>query len=222
MQFAVFETYQRMMNNKLLQCASLICATSTVLGLNSFEQHLSNSGQKGLYSNLVLAQTSQEQIARQVYQKSSAAVVTVKTGQGHGSGFILSKDGLIITNAHVIKPPPTTQEELESYNPKDFPSVVTVIFPDGKKVSADVLGFGKNGLDLAILKIHNQKNLHTLTLAGAGSAKSRRSRFLLLVLLSMQTLKTLLPKETLLVLIPRLEKFNMMQSYKEVILEVHC
>lgn len=171
MQFAVFETYQRMMNNKLLQCASLICATSTVLGLNSFEQHLSNSGQKGLYSNLVLAQTSQEQIARQVYQKSSAAVVTVKTGQGHGSGFILSKDGLIITNAHVIKPPPTTQEELESYNPKDFPSVVTVIFPDGKKVSADVLGFGKNGLDLAILKIHNQKNLHTLTLAGAGSAK---------------------------------------------------
>ncbi|GCL36780.1 serine protease [Sphaerospermopsis reniformis] len=160
-----------MMNNRFLQCASVICTIFTVLGVNSFEKQLSFREQKALYSNLVLAQTSQEQIARQVYQKSSPAVVTVQTGQGHGSGFIISKDGLIITNAHVIKPPPRNEEEVEKYNPKDFPSVVTVVFSDGKKVAADVLGFGKNGLDLAMLKIHNQKNLRTLDLAAAGSAK---------------------------------------------------
>lgn len=160
-----------MMNNRFLQCASVICTIFTVLGVNSFEKQLSFRGQKALYSNLVLAQTSQEQIARQVYQKSSPAVVTVQTGQGHGSGFIISKDGLIITNAHVIKPLPRNEEEVEKYNPKDFPSVVTVVFSDGKKVAADVLGFGKNGLDLAMLKIHNQKNLRTLDLAAAGSAK---------------------------------------------------
>ena len=160
-----------MMNNRFLQCASVICTIFTVLGVNSFEKQLSFREQKALYSNLVLAQTSQEQIARQVYQKSSPAVVTVQTGQGHGSGFIISKDGLIITNAHVIKPPPRNEEEVEKYNPKDFPSVVTVVFSDGKKVAADVLGFGKNGLDLAMLQIHNQKNLRTLDLAAAGSAK---------------------------------------------------
>lgn len=160
-----------MMNNRFLQGASVICTIFTVLGVNSFEKQLSFRGQKALYSNLVLAQTSQEQIARQVYQKSSPAVVTVQTGQGHGSGFIISKDGLIITNAHVIKPLPRNEEEVEKYNPKDFPSVVTVVFSDGKKVAADVLGFGKNGLDLAMLKIHNQKNLRTLDLAAAGSAK---------------------------------------------------
>ncbi|MBD2135735.1 trypsin-like peptidase domain-containing protein [Sphaerospermopsis sp. FACHB-1094] len=160
-----------MMNNRFLQCASVICTIFTVLGVNSFEKQLSFREQKALYSNLVLAQTSQEQIARQVYQKSSPAVVTVQTGQGHGSGFIISKDGLIITNAHVIKPLPRNEEEVEKYNPKDFPSVVTVVFSDGKKVAADVLGFGKNGLDLAVLQIHNQKNLRTLALAAAGSAK---------------------------------------------------
>ena len=160
-----------MMNNRFLQCASVICTIFTVLGVNSFEKQLSFREQKALYSNLVLAQTSQEQIARQVYQKSSPAVVTVQTGQGHGSGFIISKDGLIITNAHVIKPPPRNEEEVEKYNPKEFPSVVTVVFSDGKKVAADVLGFGKNGLDLAMLQIHNQKNLRTLDLAAAGSAK---------------------------------------------------
>lgn len=164
--------YQMMMNNKLLPLASLtLCTICTFIGVNSFEQQLPNSGQKALYSNRVLAQTSDEQIARQVYQKSSPAVVTVQTGRGHGSGFVISQDGLIITNVHVIKPEPETQEEIENYNPRDFPTVVTVVFSDGKKVSADVLGFGKGGLDLAVLKIHNQKNLRTLALATAGSAK---------------------------------------------------
>ena len=162
-----------MMNNKLLPFASLIlCTICTLIGVNSFEQQLPNNGQKALYSNRVLAQTSQEQIARQVYQKSSPAVVTVQTGKtSHGSGFVTSQDGFIITNAHVIKPPPETQKEIENYNPKDFPSVVTIVFLDGRKVAADVLGFGKGGLDLAILKIHNQKDLRTLALAAAGSPK---------------------------------------------------
>lgn len=145
------------------------CGAFTIIKANRFEQQLFNHVQRALYPDRVVAQTSEEQIARQVYQKASPAVVTVQTARGHGSGFVVSQDGLIITNAHVIKPSPTNQQELKTYNPNDFPSVVTVVFPDGKKASADVLGFGKNGLDLAVLKIYNQKNLPTLTLA-AGNA----------------------------------------------------
>ncbi|MEH2389008.1 MAG: S1C family serine protease [Nostoc sp.] len=148
-----------------------ICTIFALIGAVSFEQLLSDNRQHGQRSDRVLAQTSEEQIARQVYQKASPATVTVQTSQGHGSGFVIRQDGLIITNTHVIKSPPENQEERENYNNLDFPNVVTVVFPDGKKVSADVVGFGKGGLDLAVLKIHNQKNLRTLPLAAAGSAK---------------------------------------------------
>jgi serine protease Do len=161
-----------MKNNRVSKLVILTLSTTLAFpGVASVEQLLSEYTQNGQHSNRVLAQTSGEQIARQIYQQASPAVVTVQTGRGHGSGFVVSQDGLIITNAHVIKPPPRSEEEAENYNPQDFPSVVTVVFPDGRKVSADVQGFGKGGLDLAVLKINNQKNLRTLTLAAPGSAK---------------------------------------------------
>jgi serine protease Do len=160
------------MNKQILKYSSFtLCAMLSMIGANSLQQHLPMNGQKALYSGHAIAQTSSEQIASQVYQKASPAVVTIQTGKSIGSGFVTGQDGLIITNAHVIKPPPETQQELENYNPSDFTSVVTVVFPDGRKVAADVLGFGKNGLDLAVLKIHNQKNLRTLALAAPGSVK---------------------------------------------------
>ncbi|UKO98749.1 S1C family serine protease [Nostoc sp. UHCC 0870] len=150
------------MKNRLLQFGTLaICTTLTVISSTSIEQILPNN------DNTAVAQTAEEGISRQVYQKASPATVTVQTKRGHGSGFVVSQDGLIITNAHVIKPSPSQQE---NYNPHDFPSVVTVVFADGRKVAADVLGFGRDGLDLAILKIHNQKNLTTLPLAKVGAA----------------------------------------------------
>ena len=73
---------------------------------------------------------AQEQTASRVYQKASPAVVTVKNGSGHGSGFLVSPDGIIITNAHVVA---------------DGPRVVTVKFSNGQQASADVIGFAKNG-----------------------------------------------------------------------------
>ncbi|MBW4558095.1 MAG: serine protease [Trichormus sp. ATA11-4-KO1] len=150
------------MKNRLLQFGTLaICTTLTVISSTSIEQLLPNN------NNIAVAQTAEEGISRQVYQKASPATVTVQTSRGHGSGFVVSQDGLIITNAHVIKPSPSQQE---NYNPHDFPSVVTVVFADGRKVAADVLGFGRDGLDLAILKIHNQKNLSALPLAKVEAA----------------------------------------------------
>ena len=107
--------------------------------------------------NNVLASTpSSDTIANQVCTKASPAVVTVTDGNGHGSGFLVSQDGLVITNAHVVN---------------GSPSVVTVRFPDGKWVLADVLGFARNGVDLAAVKIQNRQHLPHLNLAPGNTAK---------------------------------------------------
>ena len=98
----------------------------------------------------------QDQNARQIYQQALPAVVTVLIGNGHGSGFIVSKDGLIITNAHVTE---------------SAPKVVTVQFADGSKVPADVLGFSKNRQDLSLIKISGRRNMPFLPLASVGATK---------------------------------------------------
>ncbi|MGK7933713.1 MAG: S1C family serine protease [Microcystaceae cyanobacterium] len=104
----------------------------------------------------VVAQTTEERIANHVCETATKGVVTVKTGKGHGSGFIVNKEGMIITNAHVVS---------------DAPSVVTVVFSDGKQAPADVIGFAKGGVDLAILRVYNQSNLQPLPLAPASTEK---------------------------------------------------
>ena len=155
-----------MINRKLFRFSGLIlCVLLNLFGLTVVEEVLSNQGHKLENSNRAIAadrcckqiaQTASEQIGRSVYKKASPAVVTVKDGRGHGSGFVVSGDGLIITNAHVVE---------------GSPSVVTVEFADGRKLPADVLGFAKGGLDLAVLKIHRQKNLRILALASNDSPR---------------------------------------------------
>jgi len=102
-----------------------------------------------LGSTVAVAQDIDEQINIQVYQKASPAVVSIDTVEGTGSGSIISADGLVLTNAHVVTGSPT----------------VTVTLADGRRLSADVVAFGDNGLDLAVLKIRTPSNLPTISLA---------------------------------------------------------
>jgi len=62
--------------------------------------------------------------------------LTIKTKKGHGSGFLISSEGYIITNYHVVSDP----ENLE------------VVFNDSKKIKAEVVRVSKIH-DLALLKI---------------------------------------------------------------------
>lgn len=91
-----------------------------------------------------------------VYKKVNSAVVTVRVGaRSFGSGFIVSKDGWVITNAHVAD---------------NGPSVVTLMMADGKtEVAADVVGFAKGGMDLAVLKINGRRNLPMVRLGNSRS-----------------------------------------------------
>ncbi|OCR02049.1 peptidase S1 [Oscillatoriales cyanobacterium USR001] len=105
--------------------------------------------------NEAITQNIDEQTNIRVYEQASPAVVTVDTDKANGSGTIISPDGMVLTNAHVVSDDKT----------------VTIIMADGKKVPADVIGFGENGLDLAVVKMRGQSNLPTIPLATPGSVK---------------------------------------------------
>ncbi|PSB40441.1 S1C family serine protease [Chamaesiphon polymorphus] len=97
-------------------------------------------------------------IANRVYARANPAVVTIRGNSGHGSGFIISADGYVITNAHVVQ---------------NQPAIVTLMMADGKtEIPADLVGFAKNGVDLALLKINRPgKKFPTVALGRMKSVK---------------------------------------------------
>lgn len=108
-----------------------------------------------------IAENAEEQTNIRVYEKASPAVVTVDTAKSNGSGTIISPDGMVLTNAHVVSAGGT----------------VNIIMSDGRKLVADVVGFGEEGLDLAVVKIRGQNNLPTIPLARPGSVKVGQQAF---------------------------------------------
>lgn len=96
-----------------------------------------------------LAQDVEEDVNVKVYQQASPAVVSIESESGTGSGSIITADGLVLTNAHVV-----------SGSQK-----VKVTLADGREFEGDVVAFGDSGLDLAAVKIIGQTNLPTVKLA---------------------------------------------------------
>jgi S1-C subfamily serine protease len=147
------------MNSKLLRLTtSGLAIIGASLGL-SFLNALSpidllNFARLGGSSSAALAQDVEEDVNVRVYRIASPAVVSIEAGDGSGSGSIISPDGLILTNAHVVAGARTVQ----------------VILSDGTKLQGDVIAFGEAGLDLAAVQLRDQSNLPTLRIAEAGSA----------------------------------------------------
>jgi putative serine protease PepD len=98
-----------------------------------------------------------------LYERVSPGVVSVEvttgTGGGTGSGFVLDKDGYLLTNEHVV----------------DSASSVRVRFPEGAPITAKVVGSDKSS-DLALLKIDpSAHKLTPLTLGSSGALKVGQS-----------------------------------------------
>jgi serine protease Do len=108
----------------------------------------------------LIAQRTEEQSRIAVYKKASPSVVTIVTQDGFGSGFVVSSDGLILTNAHVLE---------------GAESPVTVIMADGTKLTADILGGDPTGNDLAAIKVRNVSKLKPLKLANPKSIEVGQS-----------------------------------------------
>lgn len=77
---------------------------------------------------------------REIYKQNIPSVVSVtavgSTGAGSGSGVVLSRDGYIVTNLHVIAGART----------------VTVLLTDGRELTAEIVG-GDEVSDLAVLRV---------------------------------------------------------------------
>jgi len=90
--------------------------------------------------------------------RSLPSVVTIKVkgpdAAGTGSGFVLRKDGYILTNNHVVDAATATGK-------------ITVLFSDGKSADATVIGRDES-YDLAVIRV-DRRNLPVLAL-GASSA----------------------------------------------------
>jgi putative serine protease PepD len=92
-----------------------------------------------------------------LYERVSPGVVSVEvrsgSGAGTGSGFVLDRDGYILTNDHVV-------QDADS---------VRVRFEEGGPISAKVIGTDES-TDLALLKI--DPSAHKLTPLALGSSKA--------------------------------------------------
>ncbi len=113
-------------------------------------------------TQLTTAQSSDENTNIRVYEQASPAVVAVDTASGGGSGSIVSANGLVLTNAHVV----------------GNNRVVTVILADGREFVGDVVGYGDNRLDLAAVQIRNApSNLPVMPIASSGSVRIGQAAF---------------------------------------------
>jgi len=109
-----------------------------------------------------LAQRSDEDINVRVYEVASPAVVSIDTGTGTGSGSIITADGLVLTNSHVVE---------------RATGAVTVTLSDGREMTADVVGFDPSGRDLAAVQIRNASGLPTVRFASANSVRVGQRAF---------------------------------------------
>jgi putative serine protease PepD len=76
-------------------------------------------------------------LVRSVYAAASPSVVSVQTGSGSGTGFLVDSDGTIVTNAHVVGDSDQVQVRFED---------------DGELHDAEVLGVDAS-TDLAALRV---------------------------------------------------------------------
>lgn len=152
--------HQKMSTKRPGIAASGLIAVAVAIGMTTIDAiapvRLFNLS---LQPNSAFAQDIDEQTNIRVYQRASQSVVSIDAGGGTGSGSIITPDGLVLTNAHVVQGSRT----------------VRVILADGRQFQADVLGFGSNGLDLAVVKIRGQNNLPTITLASGAVQVGQRA-----------------------------------------------
>ncbi|HTE63336.1 MAG TPA: trypsin-like peptidase domain-containing protein, partial [Solirubrobacteraceae bacterium] len=92
-----------------------------------------------------------------IYAAASPSVVSVRTGGGSGTGFVVDARGILVTNAHVV----------------GDASEVEVQFADERTATATVRGVDRSS-DLAVLEVDTGETgpLHALSLADSTTVRT--------------------------------------------------
>jgi putative serine protease PepD len=90
-----------------------------------------------------------------IYAAARNSVVSIKTSSGSGTGFVVDKDGTIVTNAHVV----------------GSESSVQVQFADDETVTGQVRGVDRSS-DLAVVKVSTGRSLKPLALADSSAVRT--------------------------------------------------
>lgn len=101
----------------------------------------------------------------QVYERAISAVVSIQSDTSVGSGILVTENGMVLTNAHVVA----------------NSNAVTVKTNDGKQYTGTVLAFGVEGTDLAVVQIQdsegNSSKFNTIRFANPNSIRVGQSVF---------------------------------------------
>ncbi|MEM1239622.1 MAG: trypsin-like peptidase domain-containing protein [Cyanobacteria bacterium P01_H01_bin.26] len=107
------------------------------------------------------AQGIDETINVRVYQQASPAVVAIDAGDSTGSGSIITPEGLVLTNAHVV----------------GGASQVSIRLADGRQFSGRVVGYAEDSLDLAAVQIEGDGDTFPVVPLANGMAQVGQQAF---------------------------------------------
>jgi S1-C subfamily serine protease len=131
--------------------AVLALALAGCGGSNDGGNSVTRTVTTGAQAPRVVVQTAERGFdAAEVYSEASPGVVTIRSifggrgGAAEGSGFVLDRDGQIVTNAHVVTD--------ETGGPRKPAKEVFVEFPDRNVVPAEIVGFDPF-VDVALLEV---------------------------------------------------------------------
>jgi serine protease Do len=95
--------------------------------------------------------SGEENVGIDVYKSANPSVVTIKAGRATGSGSIVSNDGLVLTNHHVIR---------------DSNGQVQIITSAGKQYTGSVVAVDRRN-DLALIKLQTSDRLPVIRIANS-------------------------------------------------------
>lgn len=104
-----------------------------------------------IFHQAAIAADNDEKTNIRVYKQSGPGVVSIRAGSAVGSGSILTSDGLVLTNAHVIA------------SAQGRPVQVTLA--DGREFTGKIVGVGNDNVDLALVQLQGVSKLPTVKLA---------------------------------------------------------
>lgn len=100
-------------------------------------------------------------------RRSQPAQPQTREAQSLGSGFIISADGFVVTNNHVVSPP---NNNANGRGPRITLEEITVTMPDGSEYEAELVG-ADAASDLAVLKIQSNKTFPFVRFGDSNEAR---------------------------------------------------